>query len=706
MPNKPEQPEVESAADDQNEGQETEKNETGLSDEKILSIIQGPLAASETFWTPYKDKYSRLENLYFGNIREDSPARDLQSQLSSGDAFELVETLLPRMIANKMRADLSGVEETDNEPAKITESILDWQMDTQWLEEHLEDWIRQATKTIGALQVDCEVVPVKTYRKKRKYTMTLPLVNKEVGIGPLVEVEETKEIFNHILETVAWDQLIVPQGTSMDKLPFIGKKSPKKIKDMTAEDGYKNIQTLKEKTGEAMFIGEGRTYQGDDLDQYVIDRGDQQDVNWENAEQMIVESEAMIYELYVHVDEEIYKVEYQPEYALVVKSEPLGNWHGMYPLRLLSLVPVENQAVGLSPLETAEPLIDAMDVWVNLLLEMGLFDVNRPMFYDKKTIGINYKLNPPRYRMGESIPVNGNPNNVIAVPQTPKIDGSHQWIMNWMRTRLQNKTGVTDYISGGDSVEQDQTLGAIRLKTAQSFKRFELNSKHVRRELSKVFFMMATNLQQYMPDNYPVRVLGKRGYQWRRIRSESIQGRFDFRIRGFDSIATEESEQIAKHRAMLQDAANPLVRPFINIYEIVKGLYEDGYKVGSNSRILITPQERLEDEDQAMQAQAMDADSENRDPQTAAVRPDDNHKVHLDVHMAFLKSSEFKKLPAPLQVMLARHIEAHRNAMTQGGQNGPMAGGTAPTAPGGPAGLQPPAPVSDLVPPSERKFTE
>lgn len=678
-----------------------------LTDEQILNLIQGPLAGAEEFWIPYKDIYSRLENLYFGNIRDDSAAKDLSSQLSSGEAFEIVETILPRMIANKIRARLSGVEQSDVDAARFNEQILDWQMESQYLEKPFEDWIRQAAKTIGALQVDVSLEKMKVYGKKRKYTMTLPKLfgGKQLGVGPLVDTVEEKDVFKHILEPIPWDQLIVVPATSTDTMPLIGKKLKRKISYLEDhKDEYKNVDKLKEAVGKTMFLGELPTYTGTDIDQYRLGKGDQQEVNWTAANQLIIEAEVDCYELYAQTDDEIYKVEYQPDFTLVLKSECMDNWHGMLPIRLLSLIPVEGQNIGLSPLQTSENLIDAMDTWVNLLLEMGIIDVNRPVAYDKKQIGINWRVNPPRYKAGESIPVNGNPNNVFAVLQTPKIDGSHQWVLNWIRNRIQNKSGVTDYIGGGDSGgPADQTLGEIQLKTAQSVKRFEMNLKHIRREMSKVFFMMVSNNQQYMPDGYPVRVLGQRGSEYRKLRPEAIQGRFDFTIRGYDSVATEDSETIAKYRAMLTDAMNPLVRPFVNVYEIVRGLFEDGYKTGQNTNILITPQERLQDQDQQMQQQAMKADQENHDPQTAIVRPDDNHAVHLDVHMLFVKSPEFKKLPAPLQMMLARHIEAHRAVMAQGGSGAnPSQNPGMPSGPGGPGPLQPPVDVGSVIPPSQR----
>lgn len=693
MPDNNENLESEAEPQQPDEEIDEEDTESKLSDEKVLEIIQGPLEAAEDFWADYKDKYQRLENLYFGNIREDSPAKLLQSQLSSGDAFELVETVLPRMIANKIRADLIGVEESDQDPALMNEQILDWQMETQWLEQPIENWIRQAAKTIGALQVDCEVTKVKVYSKKRKYTMTLPFSSKEIGFGPLVETVKVKNIYNHILETIAWDDLIVPPGVEMDKLPFIGRKTRKKIWQLQDDGGYKNIDKVKD------FVA-GSLMNQDDGEQYKIERGDQQDVNWAVADPIVLDTEIEVDLLYCQVEGTIHRVEIHRETMVIIRNEPLGSWHGMLPIRLLSLIPVENQAVGLSPLETSENLVDAVDLWGNILLETALFDVTRPVAYDKKNIGIDWKKNPPKYAPGMALPVNGNPNNVFAVLAAPKIDGSHQWVMNYLKTRIQNKTGVTDYISGGDNVKQDQTLGAIQLKTAQSVKRFELGAKHVRRELSKLFFMMVSNNQQYLPDDYPVRILGKRGYQFKKVKSESIQGRFDFRIRGFESIATEESEKVAKYRAMLQDAANPLVRPFINIFEVVKGLFEDGYNVGSGSKVLITPQERMADEDQQKQAQAMDANSENQDPQTAVVRPDDDHAVHLDIHTAFLKSPAFGQLPQPLQMMLARHIDAHRKVMAQGGAE------SANVSPNQGEALQPAAPVSDLVRPSERNFNE
>ena len=656
------------------EGTEIKNEDTApkLSDDKVRELLVAPMSTGDDWYYSYKEIYERLENLYFLNLSYNSEAagssgrdtignpnaKNLPTQYSTGQAHQIVETILPRLIQGKTRPDIAGQEESDEPGAKMNEKLMDFQMEQDRLDAPLEAWIRQATKTIGVLKVDLKVEEIKYQKKKRKYEMKIPMMNKTVGVGGLKTVEEVKQKFTHILETVPYEDLIIGRGTDNDTVPFIGIKLTKTVQEMEDDGRYKKMDEA-EKVQSTGF----------DLDEWKAERESQQDIDQQNLNDMLVDREVELQEIYYKYEGSMYLVTFTKEGMIIVRNEALDFWHGKYPVRVLSLIPVENQAIGLSPLQVTEGQINMFDDWMNIILSVAMFDIMRPTVYNKKMAGINWQKNPPIYAPGMAYPMNDV--DALKVLPAPTLLSSHFEIYGLLKQTIQNTIGVTDYISGTDTVKEDKTLGEVRLKTAQSNKRFDLTIKHLRRKLSDVFEMMVSNNQQYLPDDYPIRIFGDEGRKWEKVGAESIQGKFDYRIRGFENIIVEEERKVQKYWNMIKIGLqlNQGGQPLVNIPYLTNKLYGEGFGSEDVDKIVIPPQETLQADDQTKKAQAQKADQENKNPERAVIRPDDDHAVHMDVHTAFIQSKAFEQLSDQLKNALARHIQSHRQVMAQGQQN-------------------------------------
>jgi len=244
-----------------------------------------------------------------------------------------------------------------------------------------------------------------------------------------------------------------------------------------------------------------------------------------------------------------------------------------------------------------------------------------------------------------------------------------------LKQTVQNITGVTDYITGSEQIGEDKTLGEVQLKTAQSNKRFEGVVKNIRRALTDVLTMMISNNQQFLPEGYEARLFGEKGTSFERFSPESIQGRFDVRIRGFEDIFINESDKVNKYQAMIADGMkiNQAVgKPLVDIPYLTSQLYAEGYSVDQIDKIIIPLEDTNKGEDRGKQAEAQRADQENKNPKMANLRPDEDMAVHLDVHEAFIKSPAFQQLAQPDKMALAKHIGNTKKAMQ--GQKSESAG--------------------------------
>lgn len=665
--------------------EQVEKDSELLSDEDVIKRIQPLVEQAEEAYKDKRDVYEACERLYNGLISIGSDVQDLATQYSGGEGYNIVETLLPRLIAGRIRADAIPDTSGDSKAAQKQESLLNAQIEEQGLSRVLEDWIRQATKTLGILKVDSSIISKKVLKRKRKYAMRVPLTQKYIGVGPIVEDQEEKEQLQHILETVPWENVVVNPADRPGQVPMVGMKTAQTLQALKDDGRYKNINQLlidiaKKEAGEV------------EVPEELLARLQDQNIQIPASLLRFFDKSVEYLELYYKHNDCVYILCVTEDWKTILRHEKLTNWHGQFPIQFLSLIGIENQIIGFSPLEISKPDIDIDDTWLNVLLTTGLFDVMRPVLYDPQKLPIDPQKNPLVYRPGAQFRTQGmtNINEAMTLLEAPKVDGSHLQIAQMLKLRRQNKSGLTDYISGSENIDGDKTLGEIELKTQQSNKRIQLIEKRVNEALGIVFSMMASNNQQYLPGRVSFRQFGGRGYEWQDVGPEEIQGGMRFRVRGTSNLATSESEKVNRYRAAIADGVkinSAVGQPIVDVVALARLLYEDGYSFDSPDRIVIPVQETNEATDMGMQEQGQAAMAENQNPMQAMVRPDDDHKVHMDIHQALMQSPSFAQLPPEVQQALQAHFAEHQQYLATSMQG------------------QQPNPATQQLRPSDRTFT-
>lgn len=661
--------------------QEQDSLDEDFIEENLLPAVEDAME----YFQDYRDKYQDLEHLYFGHVAEDSQVWELDTQYSSGEAFQIVETMFPRMAGRKIRALVSPGEESDGEGAKLAEDTLNYFIETDHLDNVLKDYIHQAIKTIGALKIDSEVTDFEYVRKKKRYEMKLPMVNKTIGVGQTIEVKEVKQRFKHILETIPYENLIVSKSKNLDteEGAFVGFEY-----DMTLNQMKEDEEFSKGAIGRIEnFMVEKYTKQNEHAQAGDSD----QDLAPEEIIARVYQDHTNVKELYCRYSNKIYKVIVHSESNEVLVNKLLENWHNQFPIRVFSLIGVENQAIGLSPLQVVEDDINELDVWLNIMISTGMFDIMRPAVYDPRKAGIDWQKNPPIYKPGMMYPMKDSATSFNLLP-APKVDRSHLEIFGILKQKIQNKLGVTNYITGSGKIGEDKTLGEVRLKTTQSLRRLESPIQRVQDELSRIFAIMNANQQQYLPDNYPIRLFNERGYKWQKASVQSIQGNFDHRVRGFEDIESEQAERINKYRSAIKDGMEinkGMGAPLVRVEPLVHMLYRDGYDIAEIDKVIAPLQETVQSQDQDMQKGAQKQLQELKNPTRMVVRPDDNHKAHLDVLERFIQSPQFEKLPPQIKRAIVQHVDAHRKFLGAGQQQ-QQQGEPQPT-------------IQQTVPPSDRQ---
>jgi len=278
---------------------------------------------------------------------------------------------------------------------------------------------------------------------------------------------------------------------------------------------------------------------------------------------------------------------------LVVRVAPNPFSHGQKPfVRVLDHFQ-EHEFWGVGELEPIIGIQDAINqLWnsrienVRLVLQR-VFVVNPANLYDLRDL---------RFGPGTAIRVQGDdadPRKVIYPLDMPDVTSSAYAEVQALIDMVERVLAVSAYQAGTDSPTLNQTATGVALITEQGNSRFALKVKMG--ELTGVVPLtrqFAGLLQQFSPAELIVRREGAEGgYEFTQLRAEDIAGAFDFDIETGSSAQTESirKEQAAGLFNMLAGRTDAQGLPLVNDRELLKDLLRAWGKKDVD-RILIDPE--------------------------------------------------------------------------------------------------------------------
>lgn len=557
---------------------------------KILGWCLDSFKEAELHRQGLTRRWRRYELLY--RLFVEKRKGDWRSKVFLPIVFYVVETILPRLIAQLPEVTVKGVEEMDAPSADLMQRLLAWAGKRSKLHLELVKAYKSALKFgTGILKVyHAQDV---TYRKRRvpvlepvMATEDQPIIDPETGeqivdldgtpMFETAEVEtgemrETGRTEWEVEEIVRYDG---PKAESVDIFNFWPNPEAESIEDASyvIQRVFRDSSYVEKMIDEGVYklppgvdvIGDLWTGQKDERDQIAADL--------DEGSSDRTRHQAELLEFWT--DDSQFTVLNQT-WVVRVADNPFD--HGMKPYVRIVDHFQEHSFWGVGEIEPLEGLQDEMNAITNQRIDNVRLAIDQQFVYDPNNL-LNEKQDLAT-RPGGGIRVNSRdiePSRVIHFLQPPDVTSSAYLEVQEAERMTEKVSGVNDYTAGNDSgagqVNQTATGASIIAETGNT--RFAAKVEIAELTgLNTLAEMYGSILQQFWDEERVIRVAGENGADaWVPITAESLQGGFDYEIEAQSSAVTESvrKEQSMSLFQLAIQAAYPDGSPVFKLDKIAQ----------------------------------------------------------------------------------------------------------------------------------------
>lgn len=571
---------------------------------KVVSWAQSAMTDSVRQRQEQEDRWNRYYKMYrsWGGQRR---ANDWQSRVWIPVAFYVVETIVPRLVAQLPKLTVMPVGPDDTEGAKQMEYLLDYVTDQSDLYLELVKTFKSSliygTGILKTLYDEQYAYSISRQPVMQPTYMEMPLGEMDVDGNPLTQQVQVGEEPTGEVETVR-EKVVKyagPAAEHVDIFDFFCSPEATTMED--ASYVIHRVYRTREHIEQAAKNGHYHLPDKDKWDSFVrvaYDRWAQRRMSevglGSQSFTPTAKGTGQIELLEIWTDELVLTIAGGGAadgigggngYLLRAERNPYA--HGEKPfVRIMDhMVPDEFWGIGeLEPLEGVQDTINAL--WnsridnVKLVLNK-MFAVSIDYLEDESDLVIR----PGGViRLREGVPID----QALKGIDLGEVTSSSYTEAAEMERLSEKVSGVSAYQTGTDSPALNRTATGVALISEQGNTRFahkvRISELTGLRKLARQFGAI---LQQYMPEQMVVRVLGPMGqFLWQTIDAQSIAGAFDYAI---EAESASQTESIRREQAM--GLFNTLVQlPEINRQRLIEDVLETFGRKDTQDYIM-TPQQ-------------------------------------------------------------------------------------------------------------------
>lgn len=616
-----------------------------LNKKQIEGICEDTIRAHRSSFESLKKRWNSLIARYENKLREESISAETESKVALGGAFALVENALPRIFARDPKYKYLGRESKDMEDAEEYNSFSNYQWEEAKARKHIKKIARWALATglAGWKMGWKKEIFISKKRGKEIFgiKITNPIVVQSLDklkLGKSVVADEKTSISNYTLQAIPPHKLIWSvESEEFEDCRVFGHTERRRVSELKGE-GY-------DVSGLITEIKQTDKFKED------IAKLDNISIYTENK--LAMEAYTDVAELYTRIlnDEGVY------EYHVVVMAvtdndviktisfSPTPFNQPFVPMGIFRPIDRLGKMYGFGLIEPSTGILDSEEDTLNMSMEALWVSINPPVEYNP---GNMLSIDTLEYRARTLNPVRalGQSMSVMPTPQLPMT--SLPFFMGFLQKAKQNTSGITDYQSGAEQAGGDKTAFEVRSKTMESNQRMRFIIDNFDEQVILPIGRYALYLnQQYLADepNIFYRVVGRKGtVSEKKIKFKTIEAIKDISIIPGSTMMLDSQEEIAKWERLIGTSQNeakmgPGAVP-INRELMFEKLMEDGYNIKDAENYIPSIKEREEKQVTGDVAQIDDAKSENANPVTARVLPEDNPSVHIPLHQAEIKARQ------------------------------------------------------------------
>jgi hypothetical protein len=589
------------------------------------------LRAAERSRSQHEQDWDRFFLLYRSwTARDDG---DWRSRVFMPIPFYIIETVLPKLIAQLPGFIVNPVGPEDVEGARQMEGLMMWASEAPGsgcyegtLYEELVKGFKQALKYgTGILKTYHNVLemPVKRSREVME-PISVPQPMMDPGTGqPFMDINGQQMMEDMQLGELSagYETSIGPEtrydgpaAESVDIYNFWPSPEATSIEDAryVIHRTFKSMGYVKRMVKQGIY----RFPQGMSVEQFASnpDRPHRKRMSKlgfdtpSDPSQMVVEVHEFWWED---------KVVTMLNQSKVVRVDDYPFEHGEKPFVRIVDHYQEHEFWGIGEIEPIQHLVELMNTEVNSridnwkLILNSMFAVNIDHIFDQRDLvmrpGGIIRMREP------GMPIN----QVMQRIDLGDVTSTAYEEVQQTKDMIEMVTGVSPYTAGGDSPSMNDTATGVSLISEQGNTRFALKmTLNELAGLKRLGRHFGSLLQQFLPEEMTVRVIGEAGaVAFKQVTQESILGAFDYDI---DSQSTTQTESIRREQDMtllqlLAGLVNPTTGlPYVKVEELITDILRNtGHK---DAERYITPPPQLPPEMGALGA-GMEGVPEGAPPQ-------------------------------------------------------------------------------------------
>lgn len=539
------------------------RKEKAKLNEATAKDIVSKFTHSLTWRQPFKEKWDRFYSMYRSETTNTS--YPWQSNIWVPYSFSTIETLAPRMIANRPQIDIMPREEGDEEYADLQSNLIDFQWEAMKADDLLQDIVK------GALMYGTSIIKV-FWKKEQGEIITKELVDEEFEELGSVEVKEDGLIFDGpMIELVDlvdffWD----PRATTIENSRWVAHRMYRTfehLEEMQKQGIYKNVKMLKEVTTPT------------DDDEKSARRGTL-GVAIPDELEKTGDGKQHIELIEYWEDDRVVTVANR---TVIIRDEPNPYRHGEKPFIRLVDQSVPHEFLGMGELESIETLQYELNDRRNQRMDNVTLILNR-MWKIKN--GANVDEDELVSDAGGV--VHTDDMDGVEVLAMPDVTASSYQEETLIKGDIQQTTGVSDFTRGvgSDALANDTATGISLIQEAGN-SRFRLKIRNLESAIEKIGRFMISLNEQFIEEDKVVRILGDQGFEWKTIRPDDLRGNFDVVVQSGSTLPNNEAVEKKQTMEMYQLFAGD---PEINQTELKKRVLET-FGIKNVDKLLVQPEQ-------------------------------------------------------------------------------------------------------------------
>jgi len=491
----------------------------------VLAMVNSAYKNSLMFQRPNFIKFNEWYSIYRA-VRDDSHQNyDGRADLFIPYVFSVIETIIPRLVGNKVKLEAIPREPNDIENAKSNTALMDYQWDKMNMRSLLKGWLRQAMSYgYGMVKLTWQF-------------------NDKGMDSPNAELIDLFDVF--------YD----PDGTTIENCRFIIHRSERSLTELKTNSNYKipknldtTVQQDEYKVQRDAILGLVKPRSKDVKKIEVLEYWGLYEIDGEEKECLIVVANK---DTLIRAEVNPYIHQRKP-FIKLMDIEDIASFPGIGEIEQLASLQYELNDVRNQRMDNVTLILNRM------------WKVNKNAGVDEEDL---------ESRAGNVI----HTDNMAGIEalETPDVTASAYNEEVVIKDDMETVSGINDYAKGSGSEAKNETATGIMLLQEASSSRLKYKLDNLEDSLKEFGEQLLALNQQYIDKPTKIRIVGEGMAKWISQEPDNLIGDFDLAVDAASDQPMNKSIRRAEARELLNTVAPlaELIGPE-PLQVVLKNLYE------------------------------------------------------------------------------------------------------------------------------------